>query len=115
MASIKELTGEMEVEGEAAQHREGRATAEITLIIDSATREGRANLSDEEDGRVTELFGQRDLAKSDEDGINHKLAKAQRVVDEEAQASEPARTGHTPAALPAAPREHNTPPLSVTH
>src|SRR5258708_21187621 len=96
----------MEVEREAAQHRQRTATAEITLIIDTATREGRSNLSDEEDGGVTEVFGQRDLAKSDEDGINHKVAKAQRVADEEAQASERARNGHTPGALPAATREH---------
>src|SRR5260370_34156591 len=98
MASIQDLIAQMEVEREAAQHRQRKATAEITLIIDTATREGRSNLSDEEDGRVTELFGQCDLAKSDEDGINHKLAKAQRVVDDEAQASERAPNVHTTCA-----------------
>ncbi len=100
MASLEDLIAQMQVELEASQNRQRRATAEITLIIDTATREGRSNLTDEEDSRVTELFAQRDLAKSDEDGINHKLAKAQRVKDEERATADRARTGHTPGALP---------------
>jgi hypothetical protein len=107
MATIQDLIAQMEVEREAALHRQRKATAEITMILDTATRDGRSNLTDEEDTRVTDLFGQRDLAKADEDGINHKLAKAQRVVDEEAQAAERARTGHTTGALPPTSREHN--------
>jgi HK97 family phage major capsid protein len=105
MASIQDLIAQMQVEREAAEMRQRKATAEVTLIIDTATREGRANLTQEEDDRVTELFAARDRAKADEDGINHKLAKAQRVVDEEADAQQRAAQGHRPGGLPASSRE----------
>jgi HK97 family phage major capsid protein len=114
MATIQDVIAQMEVSREAAQHKQRRASAEITLIIDTATREGRANLTSEEDERVTELFAQRDLAKADEDGINHKLARAQRVVDEEAQAAQRASSGHTAGALPASTRVTNVPQMQVT-
>jgi hypothetical protein len=55
MASLEDLIAQMEVERDAARSRQRKATAEITLTIDSATREGRANLTEEEDERITEL------------------------------------------------------------
>jgi HK97 family phage major capsid protein len=114
MASLDDLIASMEVERDAAKNRQRKATAEITLIIDSATKEGRANLTDEEDARVTDLFAQRDLAKSDEAGVNHKLARAQRVRDEEKETAAAARLGHTPGANPPGGARQHEPRAVVT-
>ncbi len=86
MATIDELIASHEVELEAAQKRRDKSTTEVKAILALAQQEGRANLSEEEDTRVTELFAARDKAKADIKGIQSKLETAQRVKAEEAEA-----------------------------
>lgn len=100
-ATIEDLIATMQVEKEAAEMRLRKASAEIKLVLDTATNEGRSNLTEDEDNQVTEAFRKRDDAQSDIDGVNHKLAKAQRVKDEERESAQRAASGTRPGALPA--------------
>jgi len=83
MATIVELISGIEVELDAAQKRASRAKAEIKLILDTASQEGRASLSEQEEERTKELFAAIDLAKAQEQGIRVKLENARRVQSEE--------------------------------
>jgi hypothetical protein len=89
--TIDQLISGIEVEKEAAVKRADKAKAEIKLILDTASAEGRSNLTEEEDARTTELFASIDRAKSDEDGINVKLERANKVKAEEAEADRKSR------------------------
>jgi hypothetical protein len=99
MATIDELIASHEVELEAAQKRRDKTTIEIKAILALANQEGRSATSEDEDWRVTELFGIRDKAKADIQGIQHKLETAQRVKAEETEAETAAKeVVRTPAA-----------------
>jgi hypothetical protein len=99
MATIDELIASHEVELEAAKKRRDKSTIEVKAILALAGQEGRANLTSEEDERVTELFGQRDKSKADVRGIESKLETAQRVKSEENESERAAKeTKPTPAA-----------------
>jgi hypothetical protein len=67
---------------EAARRRE-RASAEISAIIDGATRSGRSNLTGAEDARVTALFRTRDGATADFDSTADRVARVEALAEEE--------------------------------
>jgi len=85
MATIDELISSIEVEREAEEKRESKARAEIKLQIETAQREGRSNLTAEEDARAEELFTAIEASKAAQDGIRTKLARAVKVKAEEAE------------------------------
>lgn len=91
MATIDELIASIEVEHEAAQKRANKCTAEAKAILALASQEGRANLTEEEDTRVAELFAARDQAKSDIEGIKVKLGNANKIKGEELESERAAR------------------------
>lgn len=101
MATIDELIASIEVELEAAQKRGNKAISEVKLITEVASKEGRANLTPEEDQRVAELFAARDAAKADAEGIKRKLANAVKVKEEEDEAARAASDTHQAARKPA--------------
>ena len=86
MATIDELIASIEVEREAEEKREAKARAEIKLQIETAQREGRSNLTAEEDQRAEELFAQIEKSREAQDGIKQKLARATKVKADEAEA-----------------------------
>jgi HK97 family phage major capsid protein len=83
MPTITETISAIEVELEAAERVRDRSIAEAKLILDTATQEGRASLSPDEDAQVNALFERRDQAKKDIQGIKKKLDSAQKVRAEE--------------------------------
>jgi len=83
MPGIQDLIAQIEVELEACQKRQAKTLKEQELIITTAQRDGRANLSEEEDARIDELRGQRLNEVENEKGIRVKLASAQEVLEEE--------------------------------
>lgn len=91
MATIDELISGIEVELEAAEKREQKARAEVKLILDTASHEGRSNLSAEEDTRSDELFAAIDAARNDQDGVKGKLARANKVKSEELESEKRAK------------------------
>ena len=89
--TIDDLIASIEVELEAAHKRRKKCGAEVQLILDKAQQDGRSNLSAEEDERVAELFAARDQAKSDIEGIEGKLANANKIKAEEMERAEQAK------------------------
>ena len=87
MATIDELIASIEVEKEAAIKRRNKATAEAKAILSIASQEGRPNLTAEEDERIQQLAVARDGAKADIEGINLKLANANKIKAEELETS----------------------------
>lgn len=83
MPGIDDLIASIEVELEAAHKRRKKCGAEVELILSKAQQDGRSNLTAEEDERVAELFAARDQAKLDIDGIEGKLANANKIKAEE--------------------------------
>jgi hypothetical protein len=105
--NVKELRARVEVELEAAIKRQDKARAEIQLIHDTASQEGRSNLTEGESARVKALFDGIDLAKVQEAGVRTKLANVIRLEGEEAEVetraseNEPTRAASTLAAAQA--------------
>lgn len=83
MPGIDDLIASIEVELEAAHKRRKKCGAEVELILSKAQQDGRSNLTAEEDERVAELFAARDQSKLDIDGIEGKLANANKIKAEE--------------------------------
>jgi hypothetical protein len=83
--NVKELRARVEVELEATVQRQHKARAEIQLIHDTASQEGRSNLTEGETERVKILFDNIDLAKAQERGVKDKLANVIRLEGEEAE------------------------------
>lgn len=81
--TIDELITQIEVELETAKKRRDKAMIEAKSIIASASQESRSHLSADEDARVTELFLAKDSAKAAIDGIQVKLANAQKIKAED--------------------------------
>lgn len=90
-STIDELIASIEVEKEAAEKRETKARTEIKMILDTASKEGRSNLTDEETQRTDSLFKAIDDAVSDGEGIKSKLARATKVKSEEMEAERRAK------------------------
>lgn len=86
MPTIEDLIVSIEVEAEQTKKRHERATAEVNNILAKAKNEGRANLTEDEDRDIDQAFAVRDRAKVDLAGIQNKLARAQKIRAEEAEA-----------------------------
>ena len=100
---IDDVITSIEVELEASEKVRDKAIAEVKYILKTASDQGRANLTHEEDGRVEELFTARDKALASIEGIKVKLRSAQRARDAEADATAAAEDIHdTGVQLPAA-------------
>lgn len=89
--TIDDLIASIEVELEAAYKRRKKCGAEVQLILDKAQQDGRSALTVEEDERVAELFAARDQSKTDIDGIENKLANANKIKAEEMERAEQAK------------------------
>lgn len=85
MTTIGELIAGIEVDLEAANARRERAIAESKQILAVAQQDGRSNLTEEEDERIRVLAEQKDRAKKDREGYQHKLAQAKAIEAEEAE------------------------------
>lgn len=85
MSGIQDLIAQIEVELEACQKRAAKTLKERELIITTAQRDGRSNLTDEEDERISQLREQHDAEKENEKGIRAKLATTQEIAEEEAK------------------------------
>lgn len=84
MPTIDDLLLSIQVEDEQAKKRYERATATIETMLAKAKKDGRANLSPEEEADCDTAFKTRDQARTDLAGIEKKRERAQRVKDEEA-------------------------------
>lgn len=84
MHTIDDLLLSIQVEEEQAKKRYERATAAIETMLAKAKKDGRANLSPEEEADCDTAFKTRDQARTDLAGIEKKRERAQRVKDEEA-------------------------------
>lgn len=76
MPTIDELVLSIETERDMAIQRRDRATAEVKNILERATRDGRSNLSAEEDSDIERANARREEAKRDVSGVERKLAQA---------------------------------------
>ena len=85
-SNIDELVSSIEVELEAAENRERKARLESKLILDTASRESRANLTPEETERFETLRAGMEKAKDDIKGVKDKLARALEIKAQEAEA-----------------------------
>jgi hypothetical protein len=83
--TIELLESGTESELDAAKKRSAKATTEIQAIAQTAQLEGRANLTTEEDARVTELFTERTAAGKDIDIHTARLADIGKIKTEEAE------------------------------
>jgi hypothetical protein len=83
MSGIQDLIAKIEVELEACEKRAAKTLKERELIITTAQREGRSNLTDEEEARIAELRDQHDAEKENAKGIKAKLATTQEIQAEE--------------------------------
>lgn len=100
--TIDDLVASIEVELEAAHKRRKKCGAEVQLILAKAQQDGRSNLTAEEDERVAELFAARDQSRTDIEGIEGKLANANKIKAEEMERLEQQRQGKpTETRLPA--------------
>jgi hypothetical protein len=81
--TIEEAILSIEVEEEQAIKRRERAAAEIKSILDRASSDGRANLTQEEDSDIKAAQRRRDQAKQDLVGIKSKLAIAREAQEAE--------------------------------
>lgn len=83
--TIEALKTGTESDLEAAKTRRAKATTEVQAILALTAKEGRSNLTTEEDTRVTDLFAQRDAAGKDIDAISARLANIGKLEAEEAE------------------------------
>jgi hypothetical protein len=85
---LDELLTKIEVEEEATLKRRDKANAEVAMILSLADQEGRANLSQDEQSRVDELFATAKRCKEDLVGIRQKLASARQAKEQELEIAE---------------------------
>ena len=85
LMTLEELLLSIEVEREQALKRRARAVETVKSILGKARNEGRANLSEDEDGEVATQFRIKDQANKDLEGIDKKLANAKRAKEAEAE------------------------------
>jgi len=77
--SLEQLVTSIEVEREQAIKSKERAAQEITAILASAKKDGRASLSAEEDSQIKREFERHAQAEKDITGIDVKLANARKL------------------------------------
>jgi hypothetical protein len=82
--TIEDLILSAEVELEQAQKLRERSVAEATNILAKAKREGRANLTADEDADVEAALKRRNQAGVDIEGVNHKLTRMRNIAQQEA-------------------------------
>jgi hypothetical protein len=85
---FNELITSIEVERDMTIKKRDKALAEVKATIALATQEGRGQLSEDEDARVTDLFATAERAKGDLVGIGTKLENARKAAAEEAKIQE---------------------------
>jgi hypothetical protein len=83
--NVAELRARVEVEKKAAIQRQMRARAEIQLIHDTVSQDGRSEMNDEERTRTSALFDTIENAKVQENGIDERMADVIRLEAEEAE------------------------------
>ena len=79
MPTIDDLILSMQVEEDQAIKRRDRAVAEVKLILNRAKEEGRANLTEAEDGDIKSAFEIRNRANTELAGVQQKLDNARKV------------------------------------
>jgi HK97 family phage major capsid protein len=109
--TIDEIIDQISTEVNDARERENRSRREIDNLIASAEREGRANLTADEDRRSQQLFRDIDHAKAAQKRSLARLDRAHRVQAEDAEADRLSRQVHDTGAVPPASR---TASFSVT-
>lgn len=82
-ATIDELEVATELDHESAEKRRIKCQMEIQSILDVTRRDGRPNLTAEEDQRVAGLFAAIEEAKADKEGIRNKLAQIKKLRAQE--------------------------------
>lgn len=85
---IDELINSIEVELEQTTKKRDKAVTEVKYLLQTASTEGRANLTPDEDARVEELFATRDRANTELAGIQKKLESAKKAKLAEAEVEE---------------------------
>jgi hypothetical protein len=103
MPTIDDLILSMQVEEDQAIKRRDRAIAEVKLILNRAKEDGRANLTDAEDGDVKSAFEIRDRAITELRGIQSKLDNAKKVkaAEEDAEVALAERSANPGVTKPA--------------
>jgi hypothetical protein len=91
MPAITDLIASMEVELEACQKRAIKTMKERELILAKIQQDGRANATEEETDRITELREQHAAEKENEKGILAKLATAKEIGAEQVENDKAAR------------------------
>lgn len=87
---LDELITQIEVEEQATRHRREKAKAEIEMILSFANKEGRANLTKDEQERCDQLEATAASCKEDLVGIQQKLTRARKAKAEELEIAEDA-------------------------
>jgi hypothetical protein len=100
---INGLVASIEVELEAAETREAKATRAAQIILASTQQEGREALTPEEEGELERLDEVVELAQAQQESIKRKLARAQRVQAQEADMDQRMANPVQPEKLPATP------------
>jgi hypothetical protein len=88
VVKLDELITQIEVEEQATRHRREKAKAEIEMILTFANKEGRANLTKDEQERCDQLEGTAASCKEDLVGITQKLTRARKAKAEELEIAE---------------------------
>jgi hypothetical protein len=83
--NVTDLVASIEVELEACKMRAAKTLKERELILTTAQREGRANLTEEETDRIEALREAHEGEKANEKGIKSKLANVLEIQAEEVE------------------------------
>lgn len=97
-ATIDELETGTELDLEAADKRITKCRMEIQNIINVTRRDGRPNLTTEEDQRISELFLAIENAKTDKEGIKGKLAQIKKLRAQDLEDGQKLRETHSSGA-----------------
>jgi hypothetical protein len=109
---INSLVASIEVELEAAETREAKATRAAQIILAGTQQEGREALTPEEEGELERLDEVVELAQAQQESIKRKLARARRVAAQEADMDERMASASVPENLPD-PKKTRTASISV--
>src|SRR4051812_43374344 len=94
MPNIGSVLDTIEVELQQAISTRDKSLTEVEFILAQANRDGRSNLTRDEDDRVTSLFAVRDKKDEEIRGIENKLKIAERVKSEERANEERTKETH---------------------
>lgn len=84
VATTDSLLAAAEVELAAAQHRREIAKAEVAYVLESARKDGRPTLTEDENRKVSDARQRRQQANTDIDGIKAKIATLKDLDADEA-------------------------------